>query len=187
MNLLYMAQKLKAVRLRKIFHSLDLTYKFISLLCLFLSLIALILAYYAEHLLFLAPCQLCLYERIPFFIILISSPFLIFVKRVRFHFALVILFAFFTNMLLSFFHFGVEQEVFKYESVCTGYAKKPSSTEDLINILKDASIGNCLIPSIKVFGLSLSAWNGLFCFTMLVSLITILMFAYANKIQKRIY
>ncbi len=167
--------------------SIDKSYHFISCMCLFASVAALVSAYYAEYFLQLAPCKLCIYERIPFFVILVSSPFLLVTKNIRFYFTFIILSALFINILLSFFHFGVEQGVFRYQSLCTGYIGNPTSAQELMDIVKGAPIGNCSVPAIEIFGLSLSVWNGLFCSCIFALIITILVYAYSNTVKKRVY
>ncbi|MDZ5762118.1 DsbB superfamily disulfide bond formation protein [Candidatus Cyrtobacter comes] len=167
--------------------NIDKAYHIVSRICLFASVSALVSAYYAEYFLQLAPCKLCLYERVPFFVMLISSPFLLVTKNIRFYFMFIILSALFINILLSFFHFGVEQGIFKYQSLCTGYIGNPSSAQELMMIVKDAPIGNCSVPAIEILGLSLSIWNGLFCSFIFALIILILAYAYSNKIKKRVY
>ena len=87
---------------------------FIFLLCL----ISIISAYFIEYVLGHQPCNLCLIERVPYglglFLIILNY---ILLKNERFIILLLILiFAF--SLILSFYHFGIEQGFFSESLVC---------------------------------------------------------------------
>ena len=87
---------------------------FIFLLCL----ISIISAYFIEFVLGHQPCNLCLIERIPYGLglIIIILNYILF-KNERFIILLLILvFAF--SLILSFYHFGIEQGFFEESMIC---------------------------------------------------------------------
>ena len=87
---------------------------FIFLLCL----ISIISAYFIEYVLGHQPCNLCLIERIPYglgLILIILNYTLI--KDERFIILLLIL-IFIFSLILSFYHFGIEQGFFEESAVC---------------------------------------------------------------------
>ena len=90
-----------------------LFYKFI----LSISIVALISAYYIEHILGHAPCNLCLLERyVYFFSIIITIIFLV-IKRYEKIILFTLGITFVLSTLLSFYHFGIEQGFFKISSL----------------------------------------------------------------------
>ena len=83
-----------------------------------ISLISIISAYFIEYILGHQPCNLCLIERIPYglSIILIILNYT-FRKNEQFIILLLILvFAF--SFIISFYHFGIEQNFFEESVVC---------------------------------------------------------------------
>ena len=83
-----------------------------------ISLISIIFAYFIEYILGHQPCNLCLIERVPYglSIILIILNYT-FRKNEQFIILLLILvFAF--SFIISFYHFGIEQNFFEESVVC---------------------------------------------------------------------
>ena len=128
-------------------------------LILWFSIFALFSAYFIQYILGHIPCNLCLLERIPYFltiiIILIS---LISKKYEKIYLALLsIIFIFAT--LLSFYHFGIEQGFIKESLVCDLTSQNNNITaEDILKDLKEKTI-SCKNVTFKIFGLSLATIN----------------------------
>ena len=137
---------------------------FIFLLCL----ISIISAYFIEYALGHQPCNLCLIERIPYglgLILIILNYTLI--KNERFIILLLILiFAF--SLILSFYHFGIEQGFFE-ESVVCGLkdALNVITKEEILKQLQVKTV-SCKDVTFRIFGFSLTAFN------MIISLILII-------------
>ena len=140
-----------------------------------LCLISLISAYFIEHILGHQPCNLCLIERIPYGlgIILIILNY-IFFKNERFIILLLLLiFAF--SLIISFYHFGIEQGFFE-ESVVCGLKNTSDiiSKEDLLKQLQVKTI-SCKDVTFRIFGFSLTTIN------IILSLILIIFLTYFLK------
>ena len=137
---------------------------FILLLCL----ISIISAYFIEYVLGHQPCNLCLLERIPYglgLILIILNYFLI--KNERFIILLLIL-IFIFSLILSFYHFGIEQGFFEESAVCG--LKDTSSVitkEELLEQLQLKTV-SCKDVTFRIFGFSLTAFN------MIISLILVI-------------
>ena len=137
---------------------------FIFLLCL----ISIISAYFIEYVLGHQPCNLCLIERIPYglglFLIILNYTL---VKNEKFIILLLIL-IFVFSLILSFYHFGIEQGFFEESVVC--------GLKDALNIitkeeiLKQLQVKNvsCKDVTFRIFGFSLTAFN------MIISLILVI-------------
>ena len=128
-------------------------------LILFLSIFALVSAYFIQYVLGHQPCNLCLFERIPYLssIIIILSCFY-FKKFEKISLILLSLIFFFAT-ILSFYHFGIEQGFIKESLVCDlNNPGNELSRETLLNQLKEMPI-SCKNVTFKIFGLSLATFN----------------------------
>ena len=124
-----------------------------------ISLISIISAYFIEYILGHQPCNLCLIERIPYgiSIILITSNLIFKINKKFIILLLIITFAF--SLIISFYHFGIEQGFFKESAVCG--IKNTSefiSKEELLKKLQEITI-SCKDVTFRVFGLSLTTLN----------------------------
>ena len=124
-----------------------------------ISLVTIILAYFIEYVLGYQPCNLCLLERIPYGLsmILILANY-IFIKNDKFIILLLILlFAF--SLIISFYHFGIEQGFFEESAVCgVNNSAEILSKEELLKQLQKKTI-SCKDVTFKIFGLSLTTFN----------------------------
>ena len=128
-------------------------------LILLISIIALISAFFIEFILGHQPCNLCILERIPYFlaiiVILLNYKFIEFEKF--FILFLVIIFLFGTA--LSLYHLGIEQGFIQESLVCD--LKSGSnllSKEEILKQLQEKSV-SCKDVTFKMFGLSLTSYN----------------------------
>ena len=140
---------------------------YLSLIFL-LCLISVIIAYFIEYILGHQPCGLCLVERIPYglgLILIILNYNLI--KNERFILFLLIL-TFVFSLIISFYHFGIEQGFFEESSVCgLKNALNIISKEELLEQLQAITV-SCKDVTFKIFGFSLTVFN------MIISLILII-------------
>jgi disulfide bond formation protein DsbB len=134
-----------------------------------LCLISIIIAYFIEYILGHQPCSLCLVERIPYGLglILIILNYTS-IKNERFILLLLIL-TFVFSLIISFYHFGIEQGFFEESSVC-GLKNPPNiiSKEELLKQLQAMTV-SCKDVTFKIFGFSLTVFN------MIISLILIIL------------
>ena len=138
-----------------------------------ISFFSIISAFFIEYVLGHKPCNLCLLERIPYGL----SIFLIFVnfffrKNERFIILLLIL-IFSFSLLLSFYHFGIEQGFIEESSVC-GLKNSADilSKEDLLKQLQVITI-SCKDVTFRIFGFSLTTFNIFISLILLIILIQI--------------
>jgi disulfide bond formation protein DsbB len=139
----------------------------------FISLISIISAYFIEYFLGYQPCNLCLIERIPYglsIVLIILNYF--FNQNKRFVILLLILvFAF--SLLISFYHFGIEQGFFEESTVCgIKNANNIISKEELLKQLQLKTI-SCKDVAFRIFGLSLSTFNIVISLVIFILLIKI--------------
>ena len=129
--------------------------KIIFLVCL----ASIISAYFIEYALGHQPCNLCLLERIPYglaIILIILNHILI--KNKRFIILLLIL-VFSFSLIISFYHFGIEQGIFEESTVCG--LKDASNIVSKEELLKQLQVKNvsCKDVTFRIFGFSLTSFN----------------------------
>ena len=124
-----------------------------------ISLIALISAYFIEYILGHQPCNLCVYERIPYFlailIVLINYKYNKLEKYLILSLAIIFLIA----TILSLYHLGIEQGFIQESLLCD--LEKGANIVDKDEILKQLQQKNisCKDVTFKIFGLSLTNYN----------------------------
>ena len=127
-----------------------------------ISLLSLLIALYIEFFLGYPPCKLCIYQRIPY-LIAIFITFLGISYSKNLFWLYTLLLVFFSSFLLSGYHFGIEQEVFKEFSGCTGNSLDIIDKNELLKIL-NSEVNSCKNVDFKIFGLSLATINFLLSF-----------------------
>ena len=130
-------------------------------LILLISFISIISAYFIEYVLGHQPCNLCIIERIPYglSIILILSNQYIFKKDQKFLILMLILIFSFA-LIISVYHFGIEQGFFEESAVCGLNSKSEIlSKEELLRQLKEKKAISCKDVTFRIFGFSLTTIN----------------------------
>ena len=124
-----------------------------------ISIIALVSAFFIEYILGHQPCNLCILERIPYFlaiiVILLNYKFIEFEK----FFILFLTIIFLFGTVLSLYHLGIEQGLIQESLVCD--LKSGSnllSKEEILKQLQEKSV-SCKDVTFKMFGLSLTSYN----------------------------
>ena len=124
-----------------------------------ISFIALVSAYFIEYILGHQPCNLCVYERIPYFlailIVLINYKYNKLEKYLILSLAIIFLLA----TILSLYHLGIEQGFIQESLLCD--LEKGANIVDKDEILKQLQQKSisCKDVTFKIFGLSLTNYN----------------------------
>ena len=124
-----------------------------------ISFIALISAHFIEYVLGHQPCNLCVYERIPYFlailIVLINYKYNKLEKYLILSLAIIFLIA----TILSLYHLGIEQGFIQESLLCD--LEKGANIVDKDEILKQLQQKSisCKDVTFKIFGLSLTNYN----------------------------
>ena len=123
------------------------------------SILSLSIAYFIQYALGHKPCNLCIIERIPYIasIILISLIFII--SKYEKIISSIILVFFIFGVVVSFYHFGIEQGFFSESLICELSNNNPLNKEELLNQLKKAEIVSCKDVTFRFLGLSLATIN----------------------------
>lgn len=110
----------------------------------------------------LAPCELCLFERRPYYAaILLALIALAAGGRGTMALVLVVLcgLLFLADAGLAFYHVGVEQHWFSGPTACTGRAARATTIEQLkVQIMRQQTV-RCDVVQWSLFGISLAGFN----------------------------
>ncbi len=115
----------------------------------------------------ITPCELCLKERIPYYIgIPVAAATLIFALReskalmLAGFILLFLIFAFSAGF--GIYHAGVEWHFWEGPTACTGSTMTKAATmQDFLNQLRTVKVVRCDAVAIRILGLSLAGWNAL--------------------------
>ena len=146
---------------------------------LFISIFALGSAYFIEYILDHQPCNLCLIERLPYFLAIIIIFLGLSLNRFeKFTFiSLGLIFA--SASILSLYHVGIEQGFFKESLVCISNDEINSlDKEDLMKELQKKVV-SCKDVQFTLLGLSLATINTII--SLILSVITFKLFLNYEK------
>lgn len=122
------------------------------------NILIILTVYYIEYIMGIFACNLCKYQRIPYFINIIISIILIIDKNKFFKFFYILLISTAINITISFYHVGIEQKIFSEAKVCK-VKNNVTNKEDLLKNLTNKNDAGCSKVTYKIFGLSLSTLN----------------------------
>ena len=128
---------------------------------LILIFLVLISAFIIELALGHEPCNLSIYQRIPYFLSIILIGLIFFIKKLEKITLLTLSLVFFISFVLAFYHFGIEQGFFQETTACfTDNLQNELTKEQILEKLKQSNI-SCKNVSFKVLGLSLASINSI--------------------------
>ncbi|WP_454916650.1 disulfide bond formation protein B [Xanthobacter sediminis] len=128
------------------------------------SAFALAAAWYFQLVVGLAPCPLCLDQRIPYYIgvpLGLLALVLLVAGQARAGRGLLALLGLLMlgNMALAIFHAGVEWRFWPGPTSCTG--APAVVTGNILSALKGANVPRCDEAAWRLFGLSMAGWNAI--------------------------
>ena len=144
------------------------------LIAIFLiSLISIISAFFIEYVLGHKPCNLCLIERIPYVLSAILIILNYISKKNEYFIILLLLLIFCFSLIISFYHFGIEQGFFEESTICgLKDASSILSKEEILKQLQTKSI-SCKDVTFRIFGFSLTTFNIIISLILIVLLLNI--------------
>ena len=150
---------------------------------LVISIIALASAYFIEYILGYKPCNLCLIERLPYFLAILFILTVLIINKLEKIILIKLSLIFAAATILSFYHFGIEQGFFNESLVCISNNEINNLTkEDLIKELQK-EIVSCKDVQFTFLGLSLATINTIISLILSI-IITKLYLNYEKNKQK---
>ena len=146
---------------------------------LFISIFSLGSAYFIEYILGYSACNLCLIERIPYFLALLVILIGFFLNRFEKFILISLGFIFLCATILSFYHVGIEQGFFEESLACVSNNDVILlNKKDLLKEIQTARI-SCKDVDFTLFGLSLATINTII--SLILSVISIRLFINYDK------
>ena len=140
-----------------------------------ISLLTTISAYYIEYILGHQPCSLCIIERIPYilslFILLINYKF----KKIEKYFVILLICVFVFSLIVSIYHFGIEQEFFEESLICNVKDGANILSKEQLLVELQKKVVSCKDVTFRIFGFSLTTINifiSLFLVVLLIKIFT---------------
>ena len=144
------------------------------LFILFYSLLAIFFALYVEHVLGYKPCKLCLYQRIPYIVaIFISFVGYNYFKNDKLLILIIIIFS--TSILISGYHYGIENNIFQEFSGCANNSLEFIDKSEILKSLNN-NMTSCKDVNFKLFGISLAGINFLLSLLIVIYSLKILVY-----------
>ena len=128
------------------------------LIILFISLISIISALYIEYILQYEPCNLCIYQRLPYLAAIFIS-FIGYNYSTNDKILIIIIMIFAISTIISGYHFGIENNLIEEISSCTNDSLDISNKSKLLESLSKSMPVDCKDATFKIFGFSLAAIN----------------------------
>ncbi len=113
----------------------------------------------------LHPCELCIYQRIPFGIVIVLGLIGMAMPRVAIPQTALIGITFAVNAGIAFFHTGVERKWWEGLKGCS-VPDMSGSIEDLMARIQSAAVTRCDEIPWSLFGLSMANYNVLVCLSL---------------------
>lgn len=123
--------------------------------------------YFVQYVMLLAPCPLCLEQRMAFYVTIplaallwLGASFGASKKVLVLGFIMIVGFMLW-NTGLSSYHAGVEWKFWQGPTDCSGPIDKIGSVTNMLNQLQRISLVRCDEAAIRIFGISLSGYDAL--------------------------
>ncbi|MEH0831177.1 disulfide bond formation protein B [Anaplasma bovis] len=129
------------------------------------ALAALACAYVSQMVFGLIPCKLCIYERIPYFAVIVPALINI-VKRDKYSFFVSIA-CYVSGVVISLYHVSLEHGWIEDFLHCADNISNAATLSDIkASLLSNNVPVSCKVPGFVFLGLSMSGWNivySIFC------------------------
>ena len=117
--------------------------------------------YYLEFFQGAVPCELCIYQRVPYFIVIFLAVTSLIIKKINYRKIILAsyILVFTSSLVLSAYHFGIEKNLWNSFIGCEVDFENFSNTNDLKNYLLNKEYIPCSEVSFSFLGLSLAGYN----------------------------
>ena len=158
----------------------QIKYKLQINLILIFSTLSILFAFYVEYILGHKPCNLCLFQRLPYILIIFLIILLLIFRNFERLIFLFLSIIFLSGALLALYHFGIEQGIFSESFVCKGDDNDGTlNKEEILKQLKIRQI-SCKDVTFTMLGVSLATIN-----TFVSTILAIITFKIFIKYEKK--
>ena len=158
----------------------QIKYKLQINLILIFSILSILFAFYVEYILGHKPCNLCLFQRLPYILIIFLIILLLIFRNFERLIFLFLSIIFLSGALLALYHVGIEQGIFSESFVCKGDDNDGTlNKEEILKQLKIRQI-SCKDVTFTILGVSLATIN-----TFVSTILAIITFKIFIKYEKK--
>ena len=115
-------------------------------------------AIYIEYILKVPACNLCLYQRIPYYLSILILFYIVFNKSTNIILIISLAILMFVNIVLSIYHVGVEQQIISEPMLCRSNSNI-QNVDQLLENLKNNTFISCNDVNFTFLGFSLASIN----------------------------
>ena len=151
------------------------SYRILHISLVSIGILALSIAYFVEYILHYQPCPLCIYQRFPYLFIIKISIVALIIKKISKYSLFFIVLNLFGACILAGYHTGVERGIFQPSVLCSTIVHIPKhlSIENIKTMFYSQTVSTCTKAAVKLFGISMTEWNLLLNFSLLLAVLLI--------------
>ncbi len=135
-----------------------ITQQNLFLTLLIFKVLIILSAIYIEYILKVPACNLCLYQRIPYYISILILFYIVFNKSTNIIPIISLAILMFVNIVLSIYHVGVEQQIISEPMLCRSNSNI-QNVDQLLENLKNNTFISCKDVNFTFLGFSLASIN----------------------------
>lgn len=144
--------------------------KYSIALNLIIPILVIISVFILEYVYLMQPCEMCLKERYPYYILILIGLFIIVFKKnkiIFLTFKIISILTIFLGMLYASKHVGIERGFIKGNTACSNNADA-ISTSDLLAIIESTPLIRCDEPTVLFNIISIAELNLITMFILLI-------------------
>ncbi len=126
---------------------------------LLVNILVILSALFIEFFLKIKPCILCIYQRYPYYIIILLSLIYFLKKDLKILLILLIILTSLASIILSTYHVGIETGLIEETTSCKTSLNNNLSKDAILKQLESNLASSCKEVSFKLFGFSLASIN----------------------------
>ena len=135
-----------------------ITQQNLFLTLLIFKVLIILSAIYIEYILKVPACNLCLYQRVPYYLSILILFYIIFNKSTNIIPIISLAILMFVNIVLSIYHVGVEQQIISEPMLCRSNSNI-QNVDQLLENLKNNTFISCKDVNFTFLGFSLASIN----------------------------
>ena len=139
-------------------------------------------ALFIEYILKVKPCALCIYQRYPYYLILLFSALFFFKNNWKNQLIILIIITSIVSFFLATYHVGIEYGLINELSSCKTEVGKNISKDILLKELQSKLAPSCKEADFKLFGLSLASINMIM--SLILTILYYIIFSWTKKTSK---
>ena len=139
-------------------------------------------ALFIEYILKVKPCALCIYQRYPYYLILLFSALFFFKNNWKNQLIILIIITSIVSFFLATYHVGIEYGLINELSSCKTEVGKNISKDILLKELQSKLAPSCKEVDFKLFGLSLASINMIM--SLILTILYYIIFSWTKKTSK---